>query len=377
MNGPGFSSAPSGGDVRMIEIARRLVRTHGVEVGFLTTEGGRRMLRQEPFRLHVLDSSLWTRIERSLLDRGISYVVSTAKALFDAGRFKYDAVVTASDFFCDVIPAIAVSGRCGARWIASVHHRYPLPWGRPGNLAVNAVGYLLQRSSFSLIARYADQVWVHPSFEGECVRRTLAAYSFPVERIHTVLNGIEVSCPTRETEKLYDACFVGGARASKGVWDLPEIWRTVVEHVPDARLALRCSGPGRVLDRLRLEFGKLGIAGSVVWVPELSHCDLCRVVLSSRLFLTPSYEEGWGIALSEALGLGVPAVGYDLPSYRGTFDKGMVLVPRGDRRALGEAAASLLANPSHLEALAEAAIACTQQLSWDRAAERDLQLLQR
>ena len=35
--------------------------------------------------------------------------------------------------------------------------------------------------------------------------------------------------------------------------------------------------------------------------------------------VTPSYEEGWGIALAEALYCGAVSVCYELPHYRGIF----------------------------------------------------------
>jgi glycosyltransferase involved in cell wall biosynthesis len=36
---------------------------------------------------------------------------------------------------------------------------------------------------------------------------------------------------------------------------------------------------------------------------------------SAKVFLFPSYEEGWGIAVSEALACEIPVVVYDLPAY--------------------------------------------------------------
>lgn len=373
MNGPGLSSAPSGGDVRAIETARRLLQDYAFEVGFLTTEGGQKMLEGEPFEIHLTPSSLWSNYERIVLERGTSYCISTLGSFFRLGKFHYDIVFTASDFFCDVIPALALKERRRIKWVAIIHHLYPSPLERPGNLLINTAGFLLQRLSLHLIASKADAVFVYASGEGERVTEKLARLGFDRTRVHAVINGthrVEV-----EVEKNHDACFVGRATAPKGVYDLPEIWRKVLEKLPHATLALICHGSEKALAKLNSEFEKSGSLQSIIWCPRLELQNFYRVLASSRVFLTPSYEEGWGIAVAEALSLGVPAVGYDLPSFQGLFDRAMLLTRKGDREAFAEATISLLSNEDKLRELGIVARQITSELTWDRATQIDYQLL--
>jgi glycosyltransferase involved in cell wall biosynthesis len=46
--------------------------------------------------------------------------------------------------------------------------------------------------------------------------------------------------------------------------------------------------------------------------------------------VAPSFEEGFEMAILEALASGTPAVTWDLPVYREVFPKGLKRIPVGD-----------------------------------------------
>lgn len=55
---------------------------------------------------------------------------------------------------------------------------------------------------------------------------------------------------------------------------------------------------------------------------------LYSLLKSSKVFVFPSHEEGWGIAVCEAMAAGLPIVAYDLAPFREFF-------PRHGARAVG------------------------------------------
>ena len=68
------------------------------------------------------------------------------------------------------------------------------------------------------------------------------------------------------------------------------------------------------------------------------------MVKNSKVFVFPSHEEGWGIAICEAMACGLPVVAYDLPVYREIFKEGIVTVPLNDIKRFSEEVIDLLEN---------------------------------
>lgn len=60
------------------------------------------------------------------------------------------------------------------------------------------------------------------------------------------------------------------------------------------------------------------------------------ILKQSGFFFFPSYEEGWGIALAEALYCGATAVCYELPHYRSIFGNFPVYAELGNPAQFAE-----------------------------------------
>jgi glycosyltransferase involved in cell wall biosynthesis len=141
-------------------------------------------------------------------------------------------------------------------------------------------------------------------------------------------------------EATYDACFSGRVSAQKGVWDLLSIWRRVCDSRPSAKLAI--VGPRSKLDdRLREEWIELDMDENIVRVSATGNGTHWKIIRASRVFLFPSYEEGWSLSVMEAAWLSVPVVAYDLPAY--SYLRGALLShPPGDIEAMSISVLRLL-----------------------------------
>lgn len=83
--------------------------------------------------------------------------------------------------------------------------------------------------------------------------------------------------------------------------------------------------------------------------------DVADILAASDLFVFPSWYEGLGSALIEAMAMKLPVVASDIPAIREVLDKGRagVLVPPGDRERLAEAIVTLLQEPADRARLGE------------------------
>lgn len=98
---------------------------------------------------------------------------------------------------------------------------------------------------------------------------------------------------------------------------LLDVWDQLVEKHGDAAPALVVIGQrGWECEDVVARLGKAAARGRVI---ELAHCsdaELAQYLVHARALLFPSFVEGYGLPLVEALALGVPVIASDLAVFR-------------------------------------------------------------
>ncbi|MDG4550883.1 MAG: glycosyltransferase family 4 protein [Candidatus Contendobacter sp.] len=139
---------------------------------------------------------------------------------------------------------------------------------------------------------------------------------------------------------------------------------------------LRCVG-GADLDSvtaagLRTLAAELGLAERVEFLGPLEEAALAAEYRRADLFVLPSYHEGYGMALAEALARGLPIVSTTAGAIPDTVPTdAALLVPPGDAAALTEALARVMTEPGLRERLAAGARVARENLpDWPTACAR-------
>ena len=176
--------------------------------------------------------------------------------------------------------------------------------------------------------------------------------------------------------KIYDACFIGGLRPSKGIYHIVPIWKKVVEKKKDALLIIVGGGLKDYEDELRSQINKEGLESNIKMLGAKNHDETLNILAKSKIFFSTSNEEGWGIAISEALAFGLPVVAWDLPVYRTLFPKGVVKVPIGDVQQFSESVLDLLADKNNYEKVSKNSREIVSAYDWDDIAIREMGLFQ-
>lgn len=104
---------------------------------------------------------------------------------------------------------------------------------------------------------------------------------------------------------------------------------------------------------------------------NLGHVDRARLVRlfqAARLFVYPSFYEGFGLPPAEALACGLPTVVSNTSSLPEVVGQAGVLIPPRDATALAVALQKLLADPGRERELRARAIEQAARFTWDRAA---------
>ncbi len=386
LNGCGLESRSiTGGPVRFHEVSRRWTGPD-VRQTLMTTSGGEAMLRGLGCALETVrvPAALFLKSEPCRAFRLWSYLVSSASCgksvrELEASCDEDTVILTASDYFCDIVPALRLKRRTGARWIAWIHHRETDPATRPGNPIVNRLTYRMQEWSFRKIARHADGAWTYSTDAGDAVRARLAEFGMSPERVRSMDCGIDgglLSAAPDPPRKTADAAMIG-VRPNKGMWDIAPIWDIVRKKRPGTTLRLMggMSGEGPVLEDLAAR----GIARDIeVFRPEggfLSAADYARKIKEARILFAPSHEEGWGIVVCEAMAAGVPVVAYDLPVYRRIYGDAFLRVPCFDTEAFAETVVRILDDPDLYAEYRNRGLERARRYDWNRIAADDLSSL--
>jgi glycosyltransferase involved in cell wall biosynthesis len=377
-NGSGLGTAKSGGTTRLIETASRLIRD-GVKISIVTTVGAHKLFNTEKLAANyfIVRASLFGKVERNNFERMWSYVLSAIHSVIIFPRLPAcDIVYSPSDYFCDVIPAVAYKiFHPKVAFVAMVHHLCRPPGQRKGNIFFNRISYIGQQLSFLLISRFADQVFVYDTPEGKAIGDYFLERG--VVRVKPVANGVPLSVIDRVPagENRFDVCFVGGLRVSKGVYDLIPIWNGVIAHFPMARLAIVGEGAPSVTEDFRSRLSAARLMNNVTLLGALPSLRLYEVMKASRMFLSTSHEEGWGIAICEALACGLPVVAFSLPAF-GFLEGQIDEAPLMDHDTIVKKLVSGLSNTRHLEERGILGRLFIERFDWDLIALEELDSLQ-
>ncbi len=162
-----------------------------------------------------------------------------------------------------------------------------------------------------------------------------------------------------------------GVRPNKGLHDIIPIWERVQKLRPGTTLMLMggMSGEAEVVREIAAR--KLPIT---VFKPAngfLPANEYYAKIKTAKLLFAPSHEEGWGIAVGEAMAAGLPVVAYDLPAYRKIYAGAYSSVPCYDFDAFAKAIVQTLDNQAEFTRLQNLGRICASQYDWNTIAAAD------
>ena len=118
---------------------------------------------------------------------------------------------------------------------------------------------------------------------------------------------------------------------------------------------------------LRRYAADLGLSGAVEFTTGLSTAELAARYEAADVLVMLSEHEGFGVPLVEAMSLGVPVVAYDVGAVSEVVGGAGVLLGEKGPRAVADAVAALLADPTRRDALVAAGRARVDGLGLERA----------
>lgn len=163
--------------------------------------------------------------------------------------------------------------------------------------------------------------------------------------------------------------YTGGIDSRKNIERLIEAFARAGSYAASHQLAIVCSISDVDVQRLRQVGRDAGLGdGALVLTGYVADEDLLALYRLCDLFVFPSWHEGFGLPVLEAMSVGAPVAVADsssLPEVVG--DAGVRFDPH-DTDAIARAISDTLADPSLLAKLREAGLERSRGFSWDRTA---------
>jgi glycosyltransferase involved in cell wall biosynthesis len=169
--------------------------------------------------------------------------------------------------------------------------------------------------------------------------------------------------------------FCGRLVTQKGVDDFVRVCVELKDRIPNFKAVMIGVGPEQrrlqqLIDQQKLPIELAGYVSDEVKFDLMSR---------AKLFVFPSVEEGWGIAIAEALAVGTPVVAYDLPVYAGVFGEQLHIVPLKDedilRRTVHDLLQSYAASPTDYRAEQQRIAAYADQFRVEQVASKEYEFM--
>lgn len=371
----------SGGDIRLIEIAKNWSKNN--EIHLITSEGGRILCEKMGLdaKFHVIPSSEGAGILENI--RRIFY------SLFYTRKFsnilKGDIIYSSCEHLYDVLPAISLKLINKTIWVAVIHWVEDPPWkNKRGNTPFLSryLYYLNRVASIWIIKNFANKTLAVSQITSE---KLITKKNFTRDKIEVLSCGVDFpliqeiisSNQLNGIGKKYDAIFIKRLNYGKGVLDLLEIWKKVVDTKKDAKLAIMGDGPKEVISKLNDKIKEYHIEKNIVFLGVVyDFKEKFTILQQAKLFILPSHEENWAIVIGEAMAAGIPVIVYDLKEITPIWRDNVIWIRKGDTERFAETVLEMLNDDSAREKISKKARDFVKQYEWAEIAKKEFETIQ-
>ncbi len=318
----------SGGDQLFLDIAPRLPKDYKIVV--ITPHFAKdhwSALDQPNIEFRFLPRNRFEFIDNPL-HIFCSYIVRSWQVGKILKKEKVQTIYSCSDIaYADIWPAYRVVRRNpNIKWISRIYHVLLPPKNRHGNYLVNVFAFRLQRLSFWMMKRKSSAVLAL----NQKLRDEVLPLGFPEEKLGILGAGIDFAKINQFKPKKkypYDVVVLARVAPVKGVFDAVKIWKKVHDTLPNLKFAWVGGGGENYSKKLKKLLKENSLEDTFHPLGFVDNDVKYSVLKSGSLFLCTDHENGWGLAVCEAMAAGLPVVSYDIDIFGSVYNKGFKTVP--------------------------------------------------
>lgn len=317
----------AGGDFHAVQVLNRWSRNNDVEL-LLPAGTSAQLVDLVAPTVRIRGTSFGTPPTspvRLMFGYVLRMLVATVHVLRRPGS--WDIVIASSHYPFDVVPVLASRG---ASVRAVYWHHHFVARRRPRWLRI-LLATLEKATATALRARSAIVFTVNDDTRNHLLRFAIPASSaLLTTNSSSLVDGDDLDDGERRMFERLDGKFLlYCARISrlKGSGELVRLIPAVLAALPDVSIVIAGDGPD--MPEVRKVAERPEVAARVLLPGFVSERAKAWLFRHAHAVVAPSYEEGWGISVCDALVSGCPIVAYGLPAVRAAFPEGPTYVPVG------------------------------------------------
>jgi len=279
---------------------------------------------------------------------------------------------------CDILDLSGYAGALAGRLVSvlkkkprvfTVHDLFIGQWSFQRNLASSILG-----TTADWLVGLVNSQGYFVAVSTAVKRKIIESLGIDPDHVHVVPNGVDFEGIRKITEDVRKdtnrVVYVGRLIKPKNV-------EQVLKLVSELRklgfdIEADIVGDGSEREKLEAFSSTLHLSGKVKFWGLMRHEQVAKLVSSATMFVNPSFFEGFGLTLLEAMAAGTPVVAYDLEGYREYARDGQncLLAPRYDFGQLLNRAARILSDPPTANRISRSGIETARQFDWEKTAEK-------
>gem|GEM_PF-356331 len=296
------------------------------------------------------------------------YLQRILRSLFFRFKQNPDVVIASSHYLWDTIPGLVFRQRLKSKLVIYMHGFLESAPSYTRSKGIWSKIALLNERIGLVLCRKADLIFAI----NNDIKDALIAKGFKAEKIFVTTNAVdhELINSVKNEMKTFDGCFCGSLIRRKGVYDLIDLWEKVLKRLPESKLII--IGYGEEYHNLLEEVKNKALDKNIIITGYVSARDKILSIKSSKIFISPSHEESWGIAVSEATACGLPVVCYDIPFIRNSGSN-LTKVKLGDTDEMATVILNMLEGGQTSDRLAwRSTTEATNIPTWDDISKEEL-----
>ena len=277
----------------------------------------------------------------------------------------------AANLLYSPIPEAPLFSDC--RYVVMCHDLIPLRFGRATSPLTNYFRYVVPQ-----VLKQAEHIICNSQATAKDI---VDIYKIEASKITPILLGYDADnfYPQKENNSSIAKpyfLYLGRQDPYKNLRGTIDAFAAVIKK-NDCLLAIAGSQDPRFTPKLQAQTKELGIEERVVFLDYLSYQELPKIISNAIALVFPTFWEGFGLPVLEAMACGTPVITSNLASLPEITDDAAILIDPYNTAAITSAMTDLAENRQLRMQLSQLGLQQAQKFSWDNTSKATQEVLQK